>query len=123
LELIALGEQVVHPQHSWGPSAVARIQANGESGACQLSGHLDPQSRPSIQSTAIEPSSESETGDVVSNLSRREMIILRMLMEGASNKTIALNHRVNREGAYERRFAETSIAKSHPGGNLGARPC
>ena len=39
---------------------------------------------------AIEPSSESKTGDVVSNRSRREMIILRMLMEGGSNKPIAL---------------------------------
>ena len=88
LELIALGELVVHPQHSWGPSAVARIQTNGELGACELGGHLDPQSRPPIP--GIEPSSESETGDVVQSLSRREMIILRMLIEGASNKSIAL---------------------------------
>jgi two-component system nitrate/nitrite response regulator NarL len=89
LELIALGQLVVHPQHSWGP-AVARIQASGELGACQLSGHLEPQSRPPIPAIAMERPTESEVGDVVPSLSRREMIILRMLMEGASNKTIAL---------------------------------
>ena len=89
LELIALGELVVHPQSSWG-SAVVRIQAGGELSACQLSGHVDPQLRPPIPGIAMAPSSESETGDVVQSLSRREMIILRMLIEGASNKSIAL---------------------------------
>ena len=38
----------------------------------------------------MEPLSESQTGDFVPSLSRREMLILRMLMEGASNKVIAL---------------------------------
>lgn len=87
LELIALGEQVVHPQHSWGPSAVT----NGKLGACQLNQHLDPQTRSPIPHIVMEPPNESEIGDVVPSLSRRETIILRMLMEGASNKTIALN--------------------------------
>ena len=86
LELIALGEQVVHPQYSWGPSAVT----NGELGAGRLNQHLDPQTRSPIPHIAMEPPTESEIGDGVPSLSRREMIILRMLMDGASNKTIAL---------------------------------
>ena len=38
----------------------------------------------------MESLSESQAGDAVPTLSRREMLILRMLIEGASNKVIAL---------------------------------
>ena len=98
LELIALGEMVVHPQF-W-QTAVGQIQANGEledngavhanNCASYLTRHSD--SRPSftLRDVAMEPSSESQAGNVVPSLSRREMLILRMLMEGMSNKAIAL---------------------------------
>jgi two-component system nitrate/nitrite response regulator NarL len=87
LELITHGEMVV-------------LQANGElknnpalqanSGESYLSRHSDSGSSAPFLSVATERSSESQAGDVVRGLSRREMLILRMLMEGASNKVIAL---------------------------------
>jgi len=99
LELIAVGETVVYPQFSWAQTAVGQIQANGEledNGALQakdgesyLTRHSDPRSPPPVPGVAMEPSSESQTGDVVRGLSRREMLILRALMEGASNNVIA----------------------------------
>jgi len=100
LELIALGEMVVRPQFSWGQTAVGQIQANGElkdnralqtnSGESHLSRHSDSGSFHALQGVVTEPSGEGQTGDVARGLSRREMLILRMLMEGASNKVIAL---------------------------------
>jgi two-component system nitrate/nitrite response regulator NarL len=100
LELIALGEMVVHPQYSWGQLVVGQIQANGElednsafhakNGESYLARHSDPRSRPPVPGLAMEPSSESQAGDVARGLSRREMLILRILMEGASNKVVAL---------------------------------
>jgi len=100
LELMALGEMVVHPQLSWGQTAVGQIQANGElkdnsalqadSGESHLSRHSYSRSYRALPGVATEPSSESQTGDVARDLSRREMLILRTLMEGASNKGIAL---------------------------------
>ena len=98
LELMALGELVVHPQFSW--TAVGQLQASGElkdnralqanSGESHLSRHSDSRSSAPFLSVAPEPSSESQAGDVARGLTRREMLILRMLMEGASNKGIAL---------------------------------
>ena len=98
LELMALGELVVHPQFSW--TAVGQLQASGElkdnralqanSGESHLSRHSDSASSAPFLSVAPEPSSESQAGDVARGLTRREMLILRMLMEGASNKGIAL---------------------------------
>ena len=100
LELIALGEMVVHPQFSWGQAAVGQIQANGElkdktalqanGGESHLSRHSNSRSSHALPGVATEPSSESQAGDVVRSLSRREMLILQMLMEGASNKVVAL---------------------------------
>jgi two-component system nitrate/nitrite response regulator NarL len=100
LELIALGEMVVHPQFSWRQTAVGQIQANCElednsafhakNGEPYLTRHSDSGSSSTLPGVAVEPSSESRAGDVVPGLSRREMLILRMLIEGASNKVIAL---------------------------------
>lgn len=100
LELMALGELVVHPQFSGGQTAVGQLQASGElkdnralqanSGESHLSRHSDPASSAPFLSVAPEPSSESQAGDVARGLTRRETLILRMLMEGASNKVIAL---------------------------------
>ena len=100
LELMALGDMVVHPQFSWGQTAVGQIQKNGElkdnsalqanSGESHLIRHADLRSSHTLPGVATEPSSESQTGDVAQGLSRREMLILRTLMEGASNKGIAL---------------------------------
>jgi two-component system nitrate/nitrite response regulator NarL len=100
LELIALGEMVVRPQFSWGQTAVGQIQANGEwndnialeanGGESHLSRHSDSGSYRALPGGGALPSGESQTGDVARGLSRREMLILRMLMEGASNKVIAL---------------------------------
>jgi two-component system, NarL family, nitrate/nitrite response regulator NarL len=88
LELIALGEMVVHPQFSWGKTAVGQIHANGELEDNRAFHAKNGES--GLRGLAMERSSESQAGDVLPTLSRREMLILRMLMEGASNKVIAL---------------------------------
>jgi two-component system, NarL family, nitrate/nitrite response regulator NarL len=97
LELIALGEMVVHPKFTWSGAANEnqasgdlesndRLLANGGSShAIQRF-----QSRSSLAG-ATEVASENQTGETVPSLSRREMLILRMLMQGASNKVIARN--------------------------------
>jgi len=100
LELIALGEMFVYPQFSWGQTAVGQIQASGElndntdlqanGGESHLSRHSDSPSSYALPGVATAPSGESQTGDVARDLSRREMLILRTLMEGESNKGIAL---------------------------------
>lgn len=99
LELIVHGEMVVHPQFSRG-TAVGQIQANGElednralqakDGESYLTRHCDSRSSSILSGVAMEASGGSHTGDFARGLSRREMLILRMLMEGASNKVIAL---------------------------------
>ena len=73
LELIAQGELIVHPQLV--PSETA--DTNG-----LAADNLD-------EGVAYLPTIGNDTRDAPS-LSRREMLILRMLMQGASNKTIAL---------------------------------
>ena len=90
LELIALGETVVHPQCSWEQTAVGHIQASGKNGGSYLTGHSNSRSSSLLLGVAMEPLRESKAGDAVPTLSRREMLILRMLIEGASNKVIAL---------------------------------
>lgn len=62
LELIALGDMVIYPQFSWDPTATGTPESFSE---------------------------DQEQSAVIPSLSRREMLILRMLMEGASNKVIA----------------------------------
>jgi two-component system nitrate/nitrite response regulator NarL len=98
LELIAHGEMIVHPQLVWDrpvsederPAGDADdIGAHVAAGASlQLTQRL--QSRPTHTRMATQGVNESQTGDVPS-LSRREMLILRMLIQGASNKVIARN--------------------------------
>ena len=95
LELIALGEMVVHPRFASSPTA-----ANGN----QATGDLDDnnpfrakndgayfESRSPLSHVAVEGARENPNCDVVPSLSRREMLILRGLMQGASNKAIARN--------------------------------
>jgi two-component system nitrate/nitrite response regulator NarL len=99
LELIAHGEIVVHPQVSWGQTAVGQSQADdalenndafqAKNGKSYLTRHSDSRSSSLLPGVAMEPLSESQTGEVARGLSRREMLILRALMEGASNNVIA----------------------------------
>ena len=99
LELIALGETVVHPQCSWEQAAVGHIQASGEvedstfdakNGGSYLTGHSNSRFSFPLLGVAMGSLSENQAGDAIPALSRREMLILRMLIEGASNKVIAL---------------------------------
>jgi len=99
LELIALGGMVVHPQVSWGQTAGGKIQTNDElkdsraleaDSGQHLSRHSYSGFYRALPGVATEPSDESQNGDVARDLSRREMLILRTLMEGESNKGIAL---------------------------------
>src|SRR6185312_8412126 len=99
LELIALGEMVVHPQFSWRQTAVGQFKQtelednrafHAKNGEPYLTRHSDSRSSSTLPGVAAEPSGESQAGDIVPGLSRREMLILRMLIEGASNKVIAL---------------------------------
>jgi two-component system, NarL family, nitrate/nitrite response regulator NarL len=98
LELIAHGEMIVHPQfagsqpggaveatNSQTVDATAYVTTNAES---QLSQRF--QARSPVAPVGTEAANENQTSDVPS-LSRREMLILRMLMQGASNKVIARN--------------------------------
>jgi two-component system, NarL family, nitrate/nitrite response regulator NarL len=96
LELIALGEMVVHPQFAWSPPANenhTNSNAGGEdrfvlrSGAAHMVGSLESRSG----APDANDKSEGGTGQGVPSLSRRETLILRMLMQGASNKVIARN--------------------------------
>jgi two-component system nitrate/nitrite response regulator NarL len=96
LELIAHGEMIVHPQlvSSETDCAKGRLAESLEDDAAYVPTIGRPvltlpcQQGPTSARAKLEESDES--GDVPS-LSRREMLILRMLMQGASNKTIALN--------------------------------
>lgn len=98
VELIAHGEMIVHPQLAWSqtPSGdelstldatdtAAYVTANGKP---QLAQRFEPRSPHTP--VHVEAAHENQTSDVPS-LSRREMLILRILMQGASNKVIARN--------------------------------
>lgn len=95
LELIALSEMVVHPQFAWSPAnenhtngcATAEDRSGARSGAAHMIQSLE------FRSGASGAADEAETGagQGVPSLSRRETLILRMLMQGASNKVIARN--------------------------------
>jgi two-component system nitrate/nitrite response regulator NarL len=98
VELIAHGEMIVHPQLAWSqtPSAdefsardatdtAAYITTNGKSQLAQHFQTLSPHTCVNMEAT-----NENQMTDVPA-LSRREMLILRMLMQGASNKVIARN--------------------------------
>jgi len=99
LELIAHGEMIVHPQFVWVQPAAGDQESVGDPAdkAAYVTTNGNPQLGQRFQSrsplTRAEvgaAANENQTGDVPS-LSRREMLILRMLMQGASNKVIARN--------------------------------
>ena len=95
LELIAYDELIVHPQLVFSEAADinGRASDNLDEDAAYLPrmGRSVPPlpSQPRVTSSDVKLVETGETSDVPS-LSRREMLILRMLMQGASNKTIAL---------------------------------
>jgi two-component system nitrate/nitrite response regulator NarL len=96
LELIALSEMVVHPQFAWSPPANEN-RTNGltdgehrcvmRSGAAHMIRSLESRSG----APGASDEAEGGAGQGVPSLSRRETLILRMLMQGASNKVIARN--------------------------------
>ena len=97
LELIAHGEMIVHPQFAWNPACRRRRRDKRQIREGQRPGHDERQaaahsalSAEIALAVAAEAANENQTSDVPS-LSRREMLILRMLMQGASNKVIARN--------------------------------
>jgi two-component system nitrate/nitrite response regulator NarL len=90
LELIAHGEMIVHPQFAWDQRDVEEFTAEGgdevlAQAASNGNGHS---TRPSLVRVEVESAGADQSRDVPS-LSRREMLILRMLVQGASNKGIA----------------------------------
>jgi two-component system, NarL family, nitrate/nitrite response regulator NarL len=91
LELVALGQSVMHPhfQEMAATSLAGPAPANG--GATSLETiELFPRRLTDMRSTANGLPASGEPGDeVVKSLSRRELVILRTLTEGASNKIIA----------------------------------
>src|SRR5262245_36451776 len=96
LDLIALSEMVVHPQLAWNPAANQNhinSSAEGEdrcgapSGAAFMIQNFESRSGASGASNDV----ENGAGQRVPSLSRRETLILRSLMQGASNKIIARN--------------------------------
>jgi two-component system nitrate/nitrite response regulator NarL len=95
LELIAHGEMIVHPQFVGDRPVAGREQSDAAETAAYVTTGSNPQLPERFQPRSltrvdVEPANENQTGDVPS-LSRREMLILRMLMQGASNKVIARN--------------------------------
>jgi two-component system nitrate/nitrite response regulator NarL len=95
LDLIDAGETVVHPQFSWARMAppiqtTTELEDNGvlEAKNGELTWHSDSRSSSPVLSVTTELS-DIESHDAVQSLSRREMLILRMLTEGGSNKVIA----------------------------------
>lgn len=98
LELIAHGEMIVHPQFAWGQQAAGDEQSTGDADhtTAYVTTNSNPQlvqrfqSRSPLACAEEEAANENQTSGVPS-LSRREMLILRMLMLGASNKVIARN--------------------------------
>jgi two-component system nitrate/nitrite response regulator NarL len=81
LELIGYGQAVVHRDCPMGQLASGTAVANGETKEHGVDS--DPLS-------AASPSGGTSEDDLVQGLSRRELLILRMLTQGASNKIIAL---------------------------------
>ena len=107
LELVALGQTVIHPQFHLAAFAQMAVQShpirefeatsatpgsNGYKAIAELPRHSEVQA-PFGLLAADERAGTSNgrtAGDVVPALSRRELVILRTLTEGASNKVIAL---------------------------------
>ena len=82
LELVLLGQTVIHPQSHRVAISHMAVQP--------------PPTRPPVALLALPAtetpatSNEGPSGEVLRGLSRRELVILRTLTEGASNKVIAL---------------------------------
>jgi two-component system nitrate/nitrite response regulator NarL len=103
LELVALGQTVIHPQFHLAAFAQMASQSHstwefeatsddGYRAIAQLPPHsevLSPAALVALPTAATAGTSNGD-GDVVRALSRRELVILRTLTEGASNKMIAL---------------------------------
>ena len=92
LELVALGQSVMHPhfQQMAATSPAGPAPANGEGATSSETIGLFPRRLTDMRSTANGLPASGEPGDdVVRSLSRRELVILRTLTEGASNKIIA----------------------------------
>jgi two-component system, NarL family, nitrate/nitrite response regulator NarL len=92
LELVALGESVMHPrfQQMALTSPAGPALAAGEGDASELFPRRLLDMRPrALQASEGMQASEQSGDDVVRSLSRRELVILRTLTEGASNKIIA----------------------------------
>ena len=109
LELVGLGQTVIHPQFQLAGVAQKAVQSHptrefeatrassgngGYKAIAELPRHSEgPLPAPLLALPAAETpgtSNGGSAGDVVRDLSRRELVILRTLTEGASNKVIAL---------------------------------
>ena len=103
LELVVLGQTVIHPQLHQMAFAQMGVESHSTS-ACSGNGGYQAIAEPPRHSEELSPaalvalpaaerpgtSNGGLAGDVVRDLSRRELVILRTLTEGASNKVIAL---------------------------------
>ena len=107
LELVALGQTVIHPQFHLAAFAQMAVQShpirefeatsatpgsNGYKAIAELPRHSEVQAPFGLLAADERPGTSNgrTAGDVVPALSRRELVILRTLTEGASNKVIAL---------------------------------
>ncbi len=109
LELVALGQTVIHPHFHQMAFAQMAVQShatlefeatsatpgnNGYKAIAELPRHSEVLSPAALVALpAVETPGTSNgglAGDVVRDLSRRELVVLRKLTEGASNKVIAL---------------------------------
>ena len=109
LELVALGQTVIHPQFHQVAFAQMGVESHSTrefeaTSASPGSGGYKAIAEPPRHSEVLSPaalvalpaaetpgtSNGGPAGDVVRDLSRRELVILRTLTEGASNKVIAL---------------------------------
>ena len=109
LELVALGQTVIHPQFHQMAFAQMGVESHSTrefeaTSATQGNGGCKATAEPPWHSEMLSPaalvalpaaetrgtSNGGTAGDVVRDLSRRELVILRTLTEGASNKVIAL---------------------------------
>jgi two-component system, NarL family, nitrate/nitrite response regulator NarL len=100
LELVALGQTVIHPQFHPAAFAQMAVQSHPIREFEATSATAEPPWHSEVLSPAglvVLPAAETRgtsnggpAGDVVRDLSRRELVILRTLTEGASNKVIAL---------------------------------
>ena len=107
LELVVLGQTVIHPQFHLAAFAQMAVESHptrefeatsASSGSNGYKAIADPPWHSEVLSPAAlvalpaaeRTSNGGAAGDVVRDLSRRELVILRTLTEGASNKVIAL---------------------------------